>query len=213
MPLTYRSAYLLSFVGVVACQAVLGIEDAEVDPALANSQPAQIDDGGTPEAEPPPTKSTCERYCDTVTQTCTGAYAQYTTYESCLGVCDLLPEGNDGDTSGNSAFCRLQAAGQAPLEPGYYCPAAGPGGNNVCGTNCEGLCTLVQSLCSTSDELPADCLGSCAGLPDTLTYSVAPEAEIFEGKQVQCRLYHASVATEADPEQHCQHALGGSPCD
>ncbi|HVJ19773.1 MAG TPA: hypothetical protein VM686_30360 [Polyangiaceae bacterium] len=209
----YRGAYLLSLLGVVACQAVLGIEDAEVDPSL--SQPAQVvDDGGVPDGMPPPNAlSTCERYCETVTQTCAGEFAQYTTVESCLGVCELLPEGTDGDTSGNTVFCRLQAAGQAPLEPSFYCPVAGPGGNGVCGTNCEGLCSLVQTLCSDNDKLPADCLGACAELPDTEVYSVAPDLEVFKGKQVQCRLYHASVATETDTEQHCQHALGGSPCD
>jgi hypothetical protein len=194
------------------CQAVLGIEDAQVDPTIGASQvePTALDDGGSS----PLTTTTCELYCQTVTQTCTGQFAQYPTYEGCLAVCSLLPGGADGDTTGNTVFCRLQAAGQAPLEPSYYCPIAGPGGNDLCGSNCDALCTLVSALCASTDsEEVEDCAKSCAEVEDKKTYSVAPEAKMYEGKHVQCRLYHASVATQSDVEQHCQHALGSSPCD
>ncbi len=209
-----RSVCLALALSVGACAQVLGIEDAQVDPSLGSSQsaPTQIesDAGSTPEP-----MTTCERYCQTVTQTCTGQFAQYTTHDTCLGVCQLLPEGNEGDTSGNSVSCRLNAAGQAPLEPSFYCPVAGPGGNGVCGTNCEGLCSVVETLCSEElvNEQITDCEAVCLTLPDDGLFSVAPEAEFYEGKHVQCRLYHASNATAGDTEKHCQHALGGSPCE
>jgi len=198
-------------VALASCQTILDIEDAEVDPALDGSeeQPAQVGGSG---GSTDPAGTVCERYCETVTQTCTGAFAQYTTYANCLSVCELLPPGSPGDDSGNSAQCRLQAAGQAPLEPSYYCPAAGPGGNGVCGSNCEAVCALLGSLCEADDDVE-DCAKSCAEVEDKQTYSVAPDLGLFEGKHVQCRLYHATVAAETDTEQHCQHALGSSPCD
>jgi hypothetical protein len=213
MPDVARAVPLALVLNIGACHLVLGIEDAEVDPALGSSQsePTQID----PDAGWAAATSICERYCQTVTQTCTGQFAQYSTHATCLGVCALLPPGSPNDTSGNTVSCRLNAAGQAPLEPSYYCPAAGPGGNAVCGTNCEGLCSLVETLCSEElvDEDVTNCQSACSALADTLLYTVAPEAMLYEGKHVQCRLYHASNAAVGDTEQHCQHALGGSPCD
>jgi hypothetical protein len=214
-----------------ACRSMVGIEEAEVDPALGQAEvdPAPLGDGGSAgtgggsttaggsggTVNLEPVLSTCERYCNTVTQTCSGQFAQYATQTDCLAVCLLLPEGQVGETEHNSVQCRLTAAGQAPLEPSHYCPIAGPGGNGVCGSNCESLCTLVESLCAAeadAEELTG-CKKNCQELSDLETYSVDPEAALYEGSHVQCRLYHATVAAVTDTEQHCQHALGGSPCD
>jgi hypothetical protein len=121
-----------------ACRSMVGIEEAEVDPALGQAEvdPAPLGDGGSAgtgggsttaggsggTVNLEPVLSTCERYCNTVTQTCSGQFAQYATQTDCLAVCLLLPEGQVGETEHNSVQCRLTAAGQAPLEsPG---PAA-----------------------------------------------------------------------------------------
>ena len=115
-----RSVSVALLVALASCQSVLDIEDAEVDPTLDDGsrvEPSQVGDGGTPSQGAGGT--ICELYCQTVTQTCTGDFAQYTTFDNCLSVCEALPPGSPGDVSGNSAYCRLQAG--APHKPRGNC--------------------------------------------------------------------------------------------
>jgi hypothetical protein len=157
--------------------------------------------------------SLCAQYCTAVTASCTGAFAVYTSYDTCLKVCAALPAGQPGDRKLNSVQCRLHAALVAQDEVAHYCPIAGPGGNGECGTNCEGLCALRAQVCAeyVSTDV-ASCLQSCGLLPDVRTYSIDPNVGLYSGPHVECRLYHVSAAAAADPEQHCLHVDGASPC-
>jgi len=158
--------------------------------------------------------SLCELYCDTVMNECSGAFSVYARRENCLGVCKALPVGTPADTSGNSVYCRLQAARVAAAELPYYCPAAGPGGNGVCGANCESFCALADQLCSGSNRQFADmaaCLTACQALPDLGGFTTSSTAGQYSGPHVQCRLFHVSNAA-LDPVAHCPHAGGAKPC-
>lgn len=172
--------------------------------------------GAAGQATVPPTL--CETYCDTVTENCRASLAVYTSREMCLAVCAHLPSGAPGDRSlqVNSVHCRLEAAVAAGVsEPEYSCPIAAPGGNGKCGSNCQSLCALRANLCSewlAGDQ--ASCLDACAKLDDLGGYTTDPAAEPVHtrGGHVQCRLYHVSAAAIDEPETHCLHADGASPC-
>ena len=71
--------------------------------------------GAGGEAGSPP-QSLCESYCTTVSASCQGPFAVYTSYEACLAVCALLPEGKPGDRNVNTVECRLHAASIASSE-------------------------------------------------------------------------------------------------
>jgi hypothetical protein len=187
-----RRALVLALLSC-ACDRVLAIEEAAVDPEL------------TPTADP------CGAYCDAVLGNCWGSDAVYASRELCLGVCATLSPGDSQATSGNNLMCRLHAAELAIAEPAYYCPIAGPGGNGVCGDNCEGLCGLVSRVCGAFADTTG-CLEQCAQLDDLGTFSADPSRGQGRGPHVQCRLYHAVVAV-LEPDRHCSHALGAAPCD
>ncbi len=176
-----------------ACERVLDIDEATIDPALDDSQ-----DG-------------CSKYCDLVMENCQAEDAVYSSHDACMSLCANMPAGDRGATAGNSVQCRLRAAELAPAEPSFYCPGAGPGGNGVCGENCESFCQMIGLVCSGDNAGYADedaCLSDCVALPDLGTFSLAPAPR---GAMIQCRLYHLTNAT-IEPDRHCAHALGGSPC-
>ena len=56
------------------------------------------------------------------------------------------------------------------------------------------------------------CQNDCAGVPDLATYSTDPDAAMYKGDHVQCRLFHLSSAAVKDPEIHCPHVAGAPPC-
>jgi hypothetical protein len=157
--------------------------------------------------------SLCERYCEVVVGRCTGAFAVYPSSSACLAVCQALPEGKPGDRTGNSVQCRLRAAELAADELSHYCPIAGPGGNGVCGHNCESLCQLSQVVCDDYvDQDGGACLTKCAKLRDLGSYSTDLSKGQSEGAHVQCRLYHVAAAAADDPEPHCSAVDGAPPC-
>lgn len=163
--------------------------------------------------QPGQVESLCERYCSVVMSNCTGAFAVFTSREACLSVCAHLPEGREGDRDVNSVQCRLRAATIAKDEVPHYCPIAGPGGNGSCGSNCESLCALRESVCAGFTKTPeAACLKECSSLEDLQTFSVDLSQDQYQGPHVQCRLYHVSAAASDDPEQHCLHVDGAAPC-
>lgn len=220
----------LIWLGVVlvgaSCRQVLSIEDAELAPetlsgaaggdSVSNAHSAGgseplIATGGASDAAP--AASLCERYCSAVMTSCSGAFAVYTSLESCMAVCAVLPAGEPGDRNVNSVQCRLHAALVAQDEVPHYCPIAGPGGNGECGSNCESLCQLRDGICApfaSGDD--KTCLKSCENLSDLGTYSTDLGVGQYRGPHVQCRLYHLSAAAVADPEQHCPHVDGAAPC-
>lgn len=170
--------------------------------------------GGSLAMDEPVEVPLCERYCDTIAAACTGDNEQYASLLACRSVCALLEPGEPGDLNTNSVECRIARAelAQATGEAASYCHTAGPGGGGVCGTDCEGFCTLMATQCTQMGTY-AQCLPVCEGVPslseedETETYRTA----IQSGDSLQCRLYHVSAAT-LDPLTHCSHAAGVALC-
>ena len=110
--------------------------------------------------------------------------------------------------AGNSVQCRLNSARvrEFPGERRTACPAAGPGGDGVCGSNCDGYCQLMLAECPGSFDA-ASCVQSCAATSDPGGFDTSR----IEGDSVQCRLYHLQAAS-VSPRNHCPHAAGAYPC-
>ena len=196
-----RLAGLALVLASVDCSSALGIEDASCDPALSECHASKASDAVQ-------SSPLCEEYCDSVLANCQGAFGVYVGRATCLSVCRLLPEGGVGDTHVNSVRCRLHQAQLAAEvdEPGVHCPGAGPGGDALCGSNCDGLCTLMLGACRVFDSEEA-CQADCRSVPDQNGFNISQSA----GNSLQCRLWHASAASQADVP-HCVHASGSAPC-
>lgn len=175
-----------------ACQSLAGIEDRTYDGAEASEQ--------------------CKQYCALAEEVCTGEHAIYTDQKACLGVCKLLPPG-DLEEAPNSVACRINqlTAAQQDTEESTlpaYCAAAGPGGNGVCGSNCESYCQLYEGACQetlpnlTNQYDQRTCRAKCAGLTNLSTFDARTN---YSGDTLQCRLVHSAAATIA-PTAHCGHA-------
>jgi hypothetical protein len=175
-----------------ACQSLAGIEDRTYDGAQASEQ--------------------CKQYCALADEVCAGSHAIYTDQKTCLGICKLLPAG-DIEEAPNSVACRIEQlnTAQQDSETGKlaaHCAAAGPGGNGVCGGNCENYCQLYQAVCQAtlpnlSNQYDQNtCRAKCAGLNNLTTFDSKTN---YGGDTLQCRLVHTSAAT-IDPTTHCPHA-------
>ena len=210
-----KAFYVLAAVaGLISCDKVLGIESAELDPAVADAG-----DAGDAASTASPS---CQAYCTAITANCTGANNQYGDLKTCLAVCAVIPEGMPDDIGVNTVQCRLKMAQSAPAEPESFCTAAGPagelpGGSNGCGTACDGFCTMAMAFC-TDQETPgvaypdlAACYTDCMGLQDLGSFELAPDSGATAGSAVQCRVYHATAAGQL-AALHCRHALGAPPC-
>ncbi len=208
-------AFLGLAVAAAACSQILGIEDAERDPLLPPVTGGAGGTGGSGGTGGGGTGGLCADYCNTVQTNCMGAVAVYPPatedFDFCAAVCALLPQTGpeDGD---NNIPCRIKNAQLATVEQDVQCPAAGPGGDGVCGTNCEAFCLLLEAECQANFNGlytgQADCRAKCtAEIPDPGGYSI----NVYEGPTIQCRLYHLTVATE-QPNVHCHHAAGDAPC-
>ena len=158
----------------------------------------------------------CLDYCNIIQTSCTDTSAQYASQQACLAVCEQLPAGLAGATSGNSVQCRIGRAQLAATtgEGANYCFSAGPGGGGVCGTDCEGYCTLMTAKCQTQIGTLSQCRASCSIVPDL---SLPPTNKHYDatqqaGDSLQCRLFHVTAST-LDPVMHCGHAAGQAPCN
>jgi hypothetical protein len=180
--------FCLAAFGLVACQAVAGIEDRTLDPSAGK----------------PVYTQQCHEYCDLVMGACTGTNAVYTTKDICLGVCAQLDAGDGEDTQGNNISCRAYWADQATGEPTDNCLKAGPGGGGQCGSDCEAYCQLFPKVCPDdyAYKSTADCLTFCGALANQTTFDVVRD---HGGDTIECRLVHTSSATLL-PKDHCKHA-------
>jgi hypothetical protein len=187
-----------------------------VGEAGANNVAGNVGEGGAPAG------SLCETYCDQILAYCSGPLEQYRDRAQCLKVCNFLPEGELAGEDNNSAACRLRYAGKARYASGTelaaYCRQAGPGGDGRCGSNCEGYCEIMMSVCTENSadvyhfEERAECLDSCSKLPASdIAYSTS-DPQVSDGNHVQCRLFHVTSAAMLDTEEHCEHAVGVTLC-
>lgn len=229
----HRLHVLAALLVATGCSAVLGIEDAELDPTFdegaadartdasssGSSGSGGLGAGGSSASGGDAAtggRSLCDEYCDEVIANCS-EFEQYTDREICLTICSTLPEGEEGAMAGNSVQCRLQSARVAArIEPDVQCPIAGPGGNRQCGDNCEGYCSQMMVICPREFASNSACLEACKDVPDAPAGSdgePGPQytTAIQDGDSIQCRLYHVSAATLA-PLIHCEHAAGVRPC-
>jgi hypothetical protein len=181
------------------CSQIIGVEDATCDPKLPECQA----DGASSVSQ------LCEEYCISVMANCNDEFSVYVGPETCRSVCKVLPPGIEGDQEVNTVQCRLHQAQLALIlkDPATHCPGAGPGGNDLCGSNCEGLCSIMLGTCPQYQSA-TECSNDCKAVPDLSGFSIAQD----DGDSRQCRLWHASAATQA-PIPHCVHAAGGSPCN
>lgn len=242
-PRLFGTTLAFAFIGAGGCKQILSIDDAKVDPSLtagsagssgtagtageggtggvggtsgtggSSGTAGESDSGTDADASDGNLGTPCEQYCNAAMTNCSADYAIYSDYGACLATCAAMPEGNPGDETGNTVYCRLRAANLAKsFEPDFYCPIAGPGGNGKCGSNCESLCVIYKAVCIGDNYLFANdaaCLSSCAKAADLGTFSLADGAR---GNTVQCRLLHASNSA-VEPDDHCPHAAGYPPCN
>lgn len=193
-----------------------GNEPASGGTTVGEAGANNVGEGGAPAG------SLCETYCDQILEYCSGSLEQYRDRAQCLKVCNFLPEGELAGEDNNSTACRLRYAGKARYASGTelaaYCRQAGPGGDGRCGSNCEGYCEIMMSVCTQNSadvyhfEEQAECLDSCSKLPASdVAYSTS-DPLVSDGNHVQCRLFHVTSAAMLDTEEHCEHAVGVTLC-
>jgi hypothetical protein len=161
---------------------------------------------------------TCSAYCASITANCTGPHAQYSTPESCAGVCATFPTGTPSDTSGDTLGCRTYHAGAAAQDPATHCSHAGLTGGDQdpsdtqpgpCGEGCEAFCNAAAALCSSVWTSKEACMTDCKTFAASTTPFSAPVAS---GNTFACRAYHLTAAAQ-DPTTHCPHiAKNSAPC-
>jgi hypothetical protein len=192
------------------CALVLGIEDANLDPLGGGGQAGSGSGSDASTVDAAGGEDGCALYCETVLSNCQGEHAVYASPEICTATCAFFEPGTAGDASGNTVACRTRHAtlARSTGEPGSHCPAAGPGGDGSCGSNCEGYCTVFMRACLDFFGSQAACLDDCASaVPDLGGF----DTSFTSGNSLQCRLYHVSAAS-VDPATHCHHAAGHAVC-
>ena len=143
-------------------------------------------------------RTVCDDYCDTIETNCTGANAQYTDRDECMTTCATLPEGMDGDTAGDSAYCRLYHGGDpATADPAFHCLHAGPDGGGVCveagPTPCDRFCGNAIENCAGDYQIyenVAACTATC------LNYATTGDFGDDSGDTIQCRDRYAQLAVD-----------------
>ena len=147
----------------------------------------------------------CVTYCDAIMSACTAGDQQYTNKANCLNSCKAIPPGMMGDKSGNTLACRTYHSGLAAMAGNAktHCPHAGPGGDGVCGSNCEGYCQIATMYCTDANmakvyDSSMACMTDCATRKTDIKYNIAIDA----GNEVACLLYHVQEASSA-PVDHC----------
>ena len=215
---------LLSGLSLAACNLVLNIGGATIDPAL--------DDAGADAGF----GDDCNTYCNLINTSCTGDNAEYLSVADCQAVCANFDPGQLTDTSGDSLGCRIHYAQMAASNPAVVCPQAGPLASGGCNADpCHAFCELVADLCDVDGIYPydggADCLSSCATYPYLFSYGdagvgdadVPADAAIGDialssSNTLNCRLYHLESAYNPAVMNaykiHCPHtALNSAVCN
>ncbi len=189
-----------------ACQSLAGIEDRTFVASAGDAGAAGEGSLASPQ---------CQNYCSRIMALCTKPYEAYADISTCLGTCALLPPGEAIEKTGDTVACRLnqlaiqESPSAEPATLAEACVRSGPGGNGVCGSNCESYCQLYAAACRadqpdlTSAQYDQEtCVAKCEGLKDDGTFDTDAN---YLGDTLQCRLVHTGAAT-VSPEAHCPHA-------
>lgn len=210
----------LGALGAFACNGVLGISSATVDPTLfqeagANDAPA-VDAGSDTQVTDP---FSCKGYCETVAKNCTDTNQEYTAMTTCLAICSHFEPGVPGEQSNDSLACRVYHATQAATDPLVHCQQAGPLAAGKCTPNpCSAFCTLGFDLCDPLTLFPYDggvapCRDACAKWKyfksTDVDAGVVGDILFSSGDSLNCRLYHLESAYQVEnpsaPTTHCPH--------
>jgi len=196
-----RFSTLVAFgFGLAACNAVLGIEPAVLEPS----------------SETPTGEVSCKNYCALMEQHCTGANKQFISTSACVAFCEKMNVGSEGDRMGDSLACRQSFASAAGAsESKFNCDNAGPVGSEQCvKAPCVTYCSFNRKLCGPrAYDADKDCIAACAVWP----FRQVALGEEQDRDSLDCRLYHLQVAVasgqQADLDLHCPHtARRSSTC-
>ncbi len=182
--------------------------DSDTNPTTTATATDSSSSGGETEGA----SGACMTYCTNALANCSDTNSVYTDMDQCMSVCGAMPEGSEGDMSGDTAWCRAYHAGDpAKGDPGTHCQHASANGGGVCGSYCEAYCDQTMANCNAANEIYSssdECMAACAAFPDDGAYNAT------DGNSVQCRTYHASFPAAGDADTHCQHASanGGGAC-
>jgi len=124
--------------------------------------------------------------------------------------CAAFPVGTAADTSGDTLGCRADHAHLAATSAATAadeCSHAGPGGDGVCGTNCDGFCDIVLTYCTDANSAKIydsrdECMTDCAAHMTDVPLDTGSPGTTDMGNEVACILYHAQMGSVA-PEEHC----------
>jgi hypothetical protein len=220
---------------VTACNALLGVTEATLDPDLDGG----TDGGGGGSGSTTSAASTgsvgssgsgstgsggsagvsCSSYCSTIAKNCTGVNAEYISLDVCLAMCGTFDPGQPGDMTNDSLACRQANAVKAAADPITYCQQAGPLAAGPCATPCSAFCLLDFNLCGAHNAFPydggtKDCKTKCEAFPYLISADstdAGPVGDILflSGDTLNCRIYHLESAyNPADPNAialHCPH--------
>lgn len=183
-----------------ACNAILGFEEASVDPNLPQTE--------TDTTEP----LTCDSYCAAIMKNCTGNEQEYVSEAVCKAMCVHFEPGIPNKHDEDSLACRLYHAVNAAQSPAVHCKHAGPTGGGHCGEQpCNAYCLLVTAQCNGPlSPFPGgemQCRQECA----QYTYLTDPSVPDLmpSGDTLNCRVYHLESAYVPDNPAarttHCPH--------
>lgn len=204
--MTKRLVSLSLVSGALACNAVLGFDEATVDPQLVGTSPPGGDAGAQTQGV------TCDSYCATVMTNCTGVQTEYLSEEICRAMCSHFELGVQGDTTEDSLACRAYHAFSAQADPRTHCKHAGPTGAGHCGAvPCNAFCALTSALCTGPLEPFAGGELACRQECAKFLYLLGPDDPdlVATGPTLNCRLWHLQSAYEPGNPQakptHCPH--------
>ncbi|RLB64149.1 MAG: hypothetical protein DRI90_05285 [Deltaproteobacteria bacterium] len=166
----------------------------------------------------------CTTYCQLMDGACKNFQGDFNDQypggypDLCPEACAHFAYGSPGDTTGNSLACRIVEACLAQYDPNTHCTRAGPGGDGVCGDNCESFCALNLTVCEGSNQqwsTQALCLADCALFDFADPYNTSSDNWSGTDSAFACRMYWLMRALD-DPLGSCPNTRPGGvssdPC-
>jgi hypothetical protein len=131
---------------------------------------------------------------------------QYGNETICKHFCNFLP----------SLDCHIAEAEAAAGDPMAHCPAAGPFGIGVCGSNCANFCAVEWGICGVFPSSPyaseGACIAECETLPNA-NLTTYPDPSV-QPTGLRCRMGQllGAAANTFKPaiENYCKYT--GSTC-
>jgi hypothetical protein len=235
-------AAVLASAGLMACNSLLGIDEASREPS-DGAPPGDAGEGGS--LADTDYHLNCATYCAVIAAACSGANAEYVANpDVCPILCTGFAQDESAVTTGtidkntdpstdaataDTLNCRLWHANFAIVEhdPRTHCPHAGPLGGRKCGDPCQSFCELDTLFCAgpfaAYDGGLDECLRACR--PDNGGFGATyvptdPEAKGVAastvGNTLACRMYHLEAALDPNglgKAVHCMHTSQASSPD